>query len=65
MGSYRKAIEWIATEDEPETLDLEVVEGFITVALIADMFDKETEVVARAVVRKRKQLFNQWLKGAK
>jgi len=54
-ASYRKAVAWIASEDEPEDLDVEAVEGYITVHLIADVFDKETDVVARAVVRKRKK----------
>lgn len=54
-ASYRKAVEWIAAEDEPEDLNAEEITGYITVHLVADIFGKEPEAVARAIVRKRKQ----------
>lgn len=54
-ASYREAAWWIALNDEPLELDLEVVESFISVGLVADIFGVSMERVARDVVRYRKQ----------
>ena len=59
MAGYRKAVEWIAVEDEPDDLDVDVVSGYLTVHMVADLFGKDTVTVARAVVRKRKQLIKE------
>ncbi len=54
-ASYRKGVEWIAWNDEPEDLDAEVVAEYVSTGLLADLFGKDVDEVARAVVRKRKQ----------
>lgn len=52
-GSYRKGIESIALNDEPECLDVEEMVGYASVMVIADAFGKTSEEVAAAVVRWR------------
>lgn len=54
-ASYRKAIRWIAYEDEPTyTRPEEIeVESGMTVALVADLFGKATDAVAADVSRLR------------
>lgn len=54
-GKYRAGVRWIAVNDEPGEQQVSVVAGFISVALLADLFGKTQEQVARAVVRERKQ----------
>ncbi len=53
MASYREAIEWIARNDEDGETDVEVMSGLISVLLVADLWRKEPEDVAKAVVRER------------
>lgn len=54
--SYRRAVEFIALEDSPaDRCFEEQLAGNITVALVADLFGKETLEVARAVVRRRQR----------
>jgi hypothetical protein len=49
---YRRAVEWIALNDDSEIGDEET--GFIiSIYLIADLFEKEPVEVAKAVERKR------------
>jgi len=52
-ASYREGVAWIALNDEPEDLDLESVAGYISTQLLAALWGKEDEVVARAIVRYR------------
>lgn len=52
-ASYREAIEWIARNDDVDTLDEEAVSSYLTTGLVADLFGKEQSEVARAVVRLR------------
>ena len=55
-ANYRDAIAWIACKDDagtPDALNLEAVQGHISVCLIADLFGVEQERVARDVVRYR------------
>lgn len=54
-ASYREAIEWIALNDEPALDDVGEVAAMISVLLIADLWRKEPEAVARAVIRRRKK----------
>lgn len=51
---YATAVEWIAVNDEPMELDLEGVQGYISVLLVADVFGKEAEDVAKDVISLRK-----------
>jgi hypothetical protein len=48
--SYKEAIAWIANNDEPDETDKEVLVGFISVCLVADLFHKTTDQVAEDVV---------------
>jgi hypothetical protein len=54
-ASYRKAIEWIAMNDEPDSDDRDFVAGMISTMLVADLFGKTPETVAQAVIRYRKR----------
>lgn len=47
------AITWIAYEDEPNELDVDVIASMMTVALVADLFKVSRLDVARKVVEYR------------
>jgi hypothetical protein len=51
--TYKAAIHWIAFNDETAEMDAEVVAGFISVCLVADLFGADTRSVAIDVVRCR------------
>lgn len=51
---YEFGVEWIAMNDEPNELDWNEVSGFISVCLLADMFNLSQEKVAIDIVRFRK-----------
>jgi hypothetical protein len=53
---YRFGVSWIGLNDEPETMNPEEIAGMISVLLLADLFGKEPEAVAKDVVRYRKTL---------
>lgn len=54
MASYMKAVAWIANEDAPgDDDDVEILSGYLTVCLVADLFDKEPGKVAADVHRYR------------
>lgn len=48
-----QAINWIANNDEPTVTDPDVIEGFITVQMAADLFDKDTRYLAVAIAARR------------
>lgn len=55
-ASYRKAIEWIAINDGnygSQRLDVGSMEKSDTVRLVAHLWDKDIETVAKAVVQFR------------
>jgi len=55
-ASYREAVAWIALEDDAgseDALDPEVVDGYVTTKLVADLFGVDSERVAADVVRYR------------
>lgn len=54
-ASYRKGVEIIALNDEPGDMDVTSVASFTTVGLLADLFGKTTEEVAKDVVRFREK----------
>jgi len=57
-ASYRHAIRWIAINDEPgESGESDVynVESQISTLLVADIFGKEPEAVAKAILAVRKK----------
>lgn len=54
-AKYLQAVAWVALNDEPECLDVGEVSGFVSVALIADLFaNGDTDAVARDVVKARR-----------
>ena len=50
---YRFGVTWIADNDDPSELDPEVVAGFISALLLADLFGVEPERVAADVIKAR------------
>lgn len=40
-ASYREGIEYIALNDEPAELDVEQIQGYISVQLLAALFHKD------------------------
>ena len=46
-ASYRTGVAWVAENDEPNELDAEIIAGFISTSLLADLFGKSVEAVAR------------------
>jgi hypothetical protein len=48
--TYLKAVAWIVHNDEPNELNLEIISGFISVCLVADLFGESTEKVAKDVL---------------
>lgn len=54
-ASYKHGIELIALNDEPLEEELEIVQGFISVGIVADLFGVPTEKVARDVLRYREK----------
>ena len=52
------AVDWIALNDaagDPDALEAEVVAGYISTLLVADIFNKDPEDVALRVVRRRRK----------
>lgn len=58
-ASYREGVAWIALNDEPSDVDPDSVASYISTMLLADLFGKEPADVAKAIVRKRRQVANQ------
>jgi len=53
-ASYREAVRWIADNDAPaDDEPVDVLAGYTTVLLVADVFGREAEDVARDVWRVR------------
>lgn len=55
MASYRAGVRWIAENDEPMETDLESVASQISTLLLADLFGKDPEEVAKAILRQREK----------
>lgn len=55
-ATYKKAVHWIAYNDEPTELDRDVVALSISVALIADVFGVHEVDVANDVIDVRSNL---------
>lgn len=61
MASYKEAVSWIANEDAPGDTPagmdfaeaVEVLDGIMTVAMVADLWGKDTHKVAVDVVKAR------------
>lgn len=52
-ASYRYGVEWLALNDETAERDAETIAGFVTTALLADLFGKDPLRVAGDVLRYR------------
>ena len=55
-SSYRKAISWIALNDDVLETDLEVVAMQISTVLVADLFGIDAKCVASAVLAQRERI---------
>ena len=56
---YKFGVAWIALNDESGTsdsLEIGAVEGYPTTMLLADLFGKETSVVAKDIVKFREKV---------
>lgn len=51
---YQKGIEWIACNDEPTEMEIDVVKSQITVCLLADLSGKFPSTVAIDIVNIRR-----------
>ncbi|HEY7195500.1 MAG TPA: hypothetical protein VH439_17285 [Gemmatimonadales bacterium] len=51
--SYLRAVEWIALNDEPTLTDAAELSELISVVLVADLWGKEPDDVARDVLQAR------------
>lgn len=57
--SIKYGVDWIALNDESggdERLDVSSVASYISTALLADLFGKTPEDIAKRIVRRREQL---------
>jgi hypothetical protein len=54
-ASYREGVNWIAFEDEPGDRDVEAIAGYISTCLLADLFGKDRNDVARDILRAREK----------
>ena len=54
--SIGKAVDWIAQNDDVTELEMDTIQFQITTLLIADLFGKEPEDIARRIVERRKEL---------
>jgi hypothetical protein len=52
-ASYREAVRWIAEIDEPTEQRVDVIDGAVTVLLIADLFRVDARRVALDVLHIR------------
>lgn len=48
---YKFGVEWIALNDEPTATDPKTISGFISTSLLADLFGKKPETVARDILK--------------
>lgn len=54
--TYRNAVEWIALNDNPgDNQPADIVASYLTVTLVADLFNKLPLDVAKAVIARRAQ----------
>ena len=52
-ASYKAGIAWIAENDEPSLSDREEVSWLVSVTLMAELFGKDLDQVARDVIKYR------------
>jgi cbb3-type cytochrome oxidase subunit 1 len=57
VPTYKAAVQWIAENDEPTWYGVDSVALMLTVVLVADLFGKTPEDVAKSVVRYRRTHF--------
>lgn len=60
MANLKAAVQWIALNDNAGEKDtVEDTAGYLTVALVADLFGKDTTEIARKVVYWRKTFYKE------
>lgn len=55
-ASYKHAVRWIAANDDigsPDCTNADIVSGYISTLLVADIFGKDADKVAQDVVNQR------------
>lgn len=57
--SYKRAVDWIAQNDESGVMDLEDMGYQVSVMLVADLFGKDSTKVAKDVIARRHELYPQ------
>lgn len=55
MPALRTALEWIADNDDPGELDPDTIAGTVSLLLVADLWEKPADELARKVVRLRRK----------
>ncbi len=55
-ASYRKAVDWIAQNDEPTDANPVTIGELISTTLVAEIFGVSTERVAADILRHRKDI---------
>lgn len=55
-ASLDAAIDWIARNDEPGSINVDEMASLVSVLLVADLWSREPEEIARKVVARRKAL---------
>lgn len=60
-ASYRHGIDWIALNDDPNDMEVKSVRTYISVLMLADLFNVTEERVAADVVKVREQVREQEL----
>lgn len=54
MKGYKFAVEWIVENDDPTELNEEVISGYISTMLIADLFERSPKEVAKKIGKRRR-----------
>lgn len=50
---YRFGVAWIGENDEPNDLDPDTIDGYVSTLLLADLFGKDPKDVANDIVKYR------------
>lgn len=58
-ASYRRGVEWVALNDESACMVLEEIAEVPSLLLLADLFGKSPEAVAKDVLKVREKAFGE------
>lgn len=57
-ASYKRAIEWIAVNDETACTDVEELSALVSVVMVADLWERDPVDVAKDVLRSRRRMWS-------